>query len=228
MKYARIIDRGECVSTHSLVIDGVPANVTEWKKYNFYPQNNMVGELMNVNGYHVLHILPHIYVVMARIGIEEISEEEWRDGQKYNTYTGMDEKQWKLYNFFQWSLLKDEEINEPKCFDSFIKNEAHTQFIYTLNEIVKGAERQQKKISDYAEKIKSSQIMYMTYTDFIKKVVGDINVFINNNCLSLSDKDIVSWCLAVYVLAYNRALGPIAQKEDWEVFNDCYSVIYNG
>ena len=78
MVYARIIDRGECESTNPLVVDGVPANVSEWKKYNFYPQNNMVGELMKVNNINVLHILPHIYVVMNK-GIEIITEEEWNE-----------------------------------------------------------------------------------------------------------------------------------------------------
>ena len=227
MVYARIIDRGECESTNPLVVDGVPANVSEWKKYNFYPQNNMVGELMKVNNINVLHILPHIYVVMNK-GIEIITEEEWNEGQQYNTYTGMDERQWKIHNQWQWLLLKEEELINPKVFDSYIRNEAHTQFVYTLNEIVKGEERQQKKINDYATKIKSSDMMFLCYSDFIKRVVRDIRGFLGNNGLGLNDKDILSWFLAVYVLAYNRALGPIAQKEDWEIFNDCYSAIYNG
>ena len=227
MLYARIIDRGECESTNPLVVDGVPANVSEWKKYNFYPQNNMVGELMKVNNINVLHILPHIYVVMNK-GIEIITEEEWREGQQYKTYTGMDERQWKIHNQWQWLLLKEEELISPKVFDSYIRNEAHTQFIYTLNQIGKGEERQQKKINEYAAKIKSSDIMFLTYNDFVKRVVSDIRKFLSNNGLGLGDKDILSGFLAVYVLAYNRALGPIAQKEDWEIFNDCYSAIYNG
>lgn len=70
--------------------------------------------------------------------------------------------------------------------------------------------------------------MFLTYTDFIKRVVSDIRRFLGNNGLGLGDKDILSWFLAIYVMAYNRALGPIAQKEDWEIFNDCYSAIYNG
>ena len=227
MVYARIIDKGECESTNHLVVDGVPANITEWKKYNFYPQNNMVGELLKVNNVNVLHIMPRIYVVMNN-GIELISEEEWREGQKYNVCTGMDEKQWKIYNQWQWLLLKEEELSRPKVFDSPIRKEAHAQFVYTLNEVGKGAERQQKKINDYTSKIKNSQIMFLAYSDFVKRVVNDIKLFVDNNCLSLSDKDIVSWCLCIYVLAYNRALGAIAQKEDWELFNDCYYAIYNG
>ena len=227
MLYARIIDKGECESTNPLIVDGVPANITEWKKYNFYPQNNMVGEVLKVNYLNVLHILPRIYVVMNK-GIEIITEEEWREGQQYNAYTGMDERQWKIHNQWQWLLLKEEELVNPKVFDSYIRNEAHTQFIYTLNQIGKGEERQQKKINEYAAKIKSSDIMFLTYNDFVKRVVSDIRKFLSNNGLGLGDKDILSWFLAVYVLAYNRALGPIAQKEDWEIFNDCYSAIYNG
>ena len=173
MLYARIIDRGECESTNPLIVDGVPANITEWKKYNFYPQNNMVGELLKVNNLNVLHILPRIYVVMNK-GIEFITEEEWREGQKYNTCTGMDERQWKMYNQWQWLLLKEEELRNPKVFDSPVREEAHSQFVYTLNEVGKGGERQQKKINDYTAKIKQSQIMFLTYSDFVKKVVKDI------------------------------------------------------
>lgn len=231
MEYARIVDKGQCASTIPLIVDGVPANITEWKKYNFYPQNNMVGELLKVKNENVLHIMPHIYVVMSNtptIGFEIITEEEWREGQKYNTYTGMDERQWKIHTQWQWLLLKEEELYNPKVFDSYIRNEAHTQFVYTLNQIGIGEERQQKKINDYATKIKSSDIMFLTYTDFIKRVVSDIRRFLGNNGLGLGDKDILSWFLAIYVMAYNRALGPIAQKEDWEIFNDCYSAIYNG
>lgn len=44
--YVKIIDKGECFSTTMEFINGIYANKTEWAKYNFYPQNGMVGEIV--------------------------------------------------------------------------------------------------------------------------------------------------------------------------------------
>lgn len=228
MVYARIIDKGECESTNSLIVDGVPANVGEWKKYGFYPQNNMVGELIYVQDIPVLHIMEHIYVVMTESGIQRISEEEWQDGQRYNVCTGMDERQWKIYTQYRGRIqFQAAELNNPKHFDTELKSIAHKQFVYALVEIGKGDERAQRVINNYAAHIKSSSMLHLTYKEAIQKIKTDITRFINENCLSLEDKDILSWYLCIYVLAYERALGPIAQKEDWEIFNDCYVSIYS-
>lgn len=90
MRYAKITDRGECMSTMNLVVDGVPANKGEWAKYNFYPKNDMVGEVMLVRGFNVLKIMEGIYVPMSPLGIVEISGDEYERGKVNNVCTGMD------------------------------------------------------------------------------------------------------------------------------------------
>ena len=69
------------MSTMNLVVDGVPANKWEWDKYNFYPKNDMVGEVMQVRGFNVLKIMDGIYVPMSPLGIAEISAEEYERGE---------------------------------------------------------------------------------------------------------------------------------------------------
>lgn len=96
--YVKIIDKGECFSTTSEFIDGVYANRTEWEKYNFYPQNGMVGEIVKrTPSAYIVKIMDGIYVPMTRNGIQEIEYDEFLAGQKNNECSGMDERQ-KRFN----------------------------------------------------------------------------------------------------------------------------------
>jgi len=94
--YAKIINKGECYSTTQLTVNGVPANKWEWAKYNFYPQNGMVGELLTVNGKNVLKILEGVYVPMTKAGFIEISYKEYEAEKINNVCSGMDERQKKI------------------------------------------------------------------------------------------------------------------------------------
>ena len=108
MNYAKIIDSGECYSTLNISVDGIPANRNQWAKYNFYPQNGMVGVLLSVNGYSILKIKDGIYVPMSQRGIVEISEAEYLSGVKNNVCSGMNEKQANInreYDGFQRANL---------------------------------------------------------------------------------------------------------------------------
>ena len=221
MQYARIIDKGECESTNPLVVDGVPANITMWKRYNFYPQNNMVGELMLVNGINVLHIMEDIYVVMHK-GLEIISEEEWREGQQFNVCVGLDDKQWALYMLTQACLLKKEAKESPKQFATEVEKEAYEVFIATLFQILRGEELQQKKINSLAIRMKSSSLHLVSYQVAKYRMLSEIRNFLRGNGLEMDDFEIVSYYLCIYALAYNRTLGPIAIKEDCEIFNELY------
>lgn len=110
MKFAKIIDKGECYSTLNLKVNEIFANREEWRKYNFYPKNGMVGIVITVSGYIVLKIKDGIYVPMASKGIQYIDEEEFNKGQINNVCCGMDERQTKLnkmYDNFQSSLVDD-------------------------------------------------------------------------------------------------------------------------
>lgn len=95
--YVKIIDKGECFSTTMEYIDGVYANRTEWAKYNFYPKNGMVGEVVKrTPSAYILKIKEGIYVPMTPNGIKEISYDEYIAGQANNVCNGMDERQKKI------------------------------------------------------------------------------------------------------------------------------------
>ena len=99
-RYAKIVDRGECISSSGISVNGVPANKYEWAKYNFYPQNGMVGEIIpiipNIATDFVLKILDGIYVPMTPQGIVEISSKEFEENKHNNVCVGMDARQQRI------------------------------------------------------------------------------------------------------------------------------------
>ena len=93
-KYAKIIDKGECLSTigtnsqfHDKWKDEntrLKSNKEEWIKFNFYPQNDMVGEVIDnfhnhIWGFNIfiLKINENIFVPLSEKGIEFISYNEF-------------------------------------------------------------------------------------------------------------------------------------------------------
>ena len=95
--YVKIIDKGECFSTTMEFINGIYANKTEWAKYNFYPKNGMVGEIVKrTPSAYIVKIKEGIYVPMTRKGIKEITYEEYLAGQPNNVCNGMDERQKRI------------------------------------------------------------------------------------------------------------------------------------
>lgn len=92
--YVKIINEGECFSTTMEFINGVYANRTEWAKYNFYPRNDMVGEVVKrTPSAYIIKIKDGIYVPMTRNGIQEITYEEYLSKQSNNVCTGMNTRQ---------------------------------------------------------------------------------------------------------------------------------------
>lgn len=95
--FVKIIDCGECFSTTMEFIDGVYANRTEWEKYNFYPQNGMVGEVVKITPRaYIVKIKDGIYVPMTKRGIKEITKEDYLANKGKNICRGMDERQQKI------------------------------------------------------------------------------------------------------------------------------------
>lgn len=107
--FVKIIDKGECFSSTMEYINGVYANKDEWAKHNFYPKNGMVGELVKrTPSAFIVKIAEGIYVPMTRNGIKEISESEYRAGLKNNVCSGMDERQTRINQQFNWrNILPD-------------------------------------------------------------------------------------------------------------------------
>ena len=57
-QYAEIVDKGECRSTlQSFFINGVIANREQWARYNYYPQNGHVGELVEYRKGDLKHLI---------------------------------------------------------------------------------------------------------------------------------------------------------------------------
>ena len=95
--YVKVIDSGECFSTTNETFNGVPANRDEWAKYNFYPQNDMVGEVVKNDGDYLVKFADGIYVPFTKRGVVEISPEEYHAAkQNEGPYTGMNERQKRL------------------------------------------------------------------------------------------------------------------------------------
>lgn len=105
--YVKVIDRGECFSTTNEAFNGIPANRTEWAKYNFYPQNDMVGEVVKDDGDYLVKFAEGIYVPFTKRGVVEISAEEYHEAkQNEGPYTGMDERQKRLNDELDAYLAK--------------------------------------------------------------------------------------------------------------------------
>lgn len=91
--FAKIIDKGECFS--SIIDDSFynwkneiiksKAGKAEWNKHNFYPQNGMVGEIVDTFenelwriDVYVLLVDDYFYIPMSRKGIKLINEGEYK------------------------------------------------------------------------------------------------------------------------------------------------------
>ena len=117
MKYAKIVDKGECMSTlHQLpVLWPEPflkdvANKLEWAKYGFYPSNDLVAEIpyeitKSIFGQnlgmtiYILRIDDRFYVPMTVKGIEFITQEEYLRLKPKNQLRGMDARQERINAF---------------------------------------------------------------------------------------------------------------------------------
>lgn len=105
-EYVKIIDCGECISTSDIVVNGIPADKWEWAKYNFYPKNDMVGEVVPPeqfttrfvlgNSVLVIRIMDGVYVPMSTIGVVEITKKEYESGLVNNICVGMDDRQRRI------------------------------------------------------------------------------------------------------------------------------------
>ena len=125
MEYAKIIDKGECMST-LYTFPQIPwpepflkdvANKIEWAKYNFYPSNGLVAEVpyiikrdmsrgIDIDVF-ILRINNRYYVPMTGKGIQFITESEYKQSVPNNVIKDMDYRQQQINGFddFMNSLL---------------------------------------------------------------------------------------------------------------------------
>ena len=133
MNYAKIIDKGECFSSLNLNVNGIPANSNEWAKHDFYPKNDMVGVVMNINGYIILKINENIYVPMSSNGITYINETEYIAGLVNNTCTGMDKKQEQINRSYNEVISRPYSFGKPDYKEYFWKDIVDNLTIRTNN-----------------------------------------------------------------------------------------------
>lgn len=115
--FAEIIDKGECLSTlHLNASISWPdqnlkrlANREEWSKYDFYPSNGLVGEIIHMinSTIYILKINNKYFVPMSKDGIRFISESEFKSKKDLSNNSGMDNRQKKInsdYDNFMKSM----------------------------------------------------------------------------------------------------------------------------
>lgn len=225
-KYARIIDRGECYSTSKLVINGVPANKTAWADYNFYPKDDMVGELLLVNGCNVLKITDYIYVQMSSAGIEEITEEEYRAGLKNNVFTGMDDRQKRINDQLD-ALQGQEDLMFGKKFKavSEMSPEDQDAEIYCFsakNALARMHDELVPRISDMATTLRLQHIETLAYDSVIQRLtefsIADMGIF----GYLKNDKEQAVWFIGLWTKAYEEALDGIG----FHTFDETFKRVY--
>ena len=220
MRYAKITDRGECMSTMNLVVDGVPANKWEWAKYNFYPKNDMVGEVMLVRGFNVLKIMEGIYVPMSPLGIVEISADEYERGKVNNVCTGMDARQQNINDGIEGHSLFQEAFMRP---GQQMPSEAEIYYISFRHSAARQGEPLQHRINYMARQLEDSDIVHLPYNHAVTRIVMMVKGMMRDEGWQLNDVDGVSWFLGLTVTAYIRALGTFNQRTDRELFVECFN-----
>ena len=220
MKYAKIIDKGECYSTLGLVVNGVPANKQEWAKYNFYPKNEMVGEVIYVNGMIVLKITEDIYVPMSSRGVVEITEKDYIEGKKNNVFTGMDERQRKINDGVDAWINLEQMLKGRIVKDYTAQLEQDAEIYYSSYRLAvsKQGESIQYRINMLAKSLANSTIVRIPLNQAINLILSYVKEEMGHEGWQLDDVDGVSWFLGLYDSSYVRALGMMALVTEREVF----------
>ena len=221
MKYAKIIDKGECLST----LDRFPqipwpetwlkdvANKVEWAKYNFYPSNGLVAEVPYVISrdvtlgidldVYILKITENLYVPMTIKGVKFIEEAEYIRLKPDNKLKGMDERQQRINS---WDDL----------FTSFpldCRNPGNLEFeadIYCRSakySISKNAMEISSQIAGLAQEYRDHNIELYSRTEVVDLIVRWVRNAVSQNGWDSNDKDGVSWFAALFVKSYCVAMN---------------------
>lgn len=245
MKYARIIDAGECMSTTQMKCDGVFANRYEWAKYNFYPQNGMVGEIHDVNGVSILKIMDGVYVPMLNRGFIEISFEEYKSQQGNNVASGMNERQRRINDQYDSTVASEGYLAQAgmgsipghlagsmellsymmhagrRCNDA--DENARYQYSRSLRELSENSSRYEKFIVQYIIPIMDVEdpgiLRRQELLNFIcQKVQSQLAEFGYDS----TDKDTLGLFTLLWVKGYLRWMRALGTESENTLFTDCY------
>ena len=190
----------------------------------------MVGELMLVNGCHVLNITDDIYVHMSSDGIQEISENEYKAGLKNNVFTGQDERQ-KRINEQVDVLLEKEDLMHGKRFKevSEMSPEDQDAEIYCFsakNALAKMHDELVPRISDMATTLRLQHIETLAYDNVIQRLaefsMADMGIF----GYLKNDKEQAVWFIGLWTKAYEEALDGIGFHSFDETFKKVYKTYW--
>ena len=109
--YVEIIDKNRCNPYVDLTIEGIKANSTEWVKYNFYPQNGIVGELIgdahiSSGLVYIIQVMEKVFVPIDPSGIKNITQSEFKSRYFKNKEIGID-KNSENDNAVSTQIMKD-------------------------------------------------------------------------------------------------------------------------
>lgn len=95
IKYVEIINADACQPITSATINGIPACSDEWKKYNFYPRNGIVGAVIAEGQIHlgkvlVIEVLKNVFIPILPHGVKNITESEFLSKVNNNKTLGRD------------------------------------------------------------------------------------------------------------------------------------------
>lgn len=219
-RYARIIDRGECYSTSNLIVNGIRAHKSEWAKYNFYPQNGMVGEILTVNGCTVLKVLEGIYVRMTPNGIQEITQQEYEREKVKNVCTGMDERQKRINNQLD-SYLEHKKFQEMSAMDE--DNREVAIYCFSAKKALALQHDQLiPRIASLAQTLRMQHISNLSFDKVIDRLTDFVTADMRMETYNPYDKESLSWFTGLWVKAYEEALDGIG----FHSFDDIFTKVY--
>lgn len=228
MKYVRIIDKGECMSTLHLV-PTFPwpepflkeiANKEEWAKYKFYPSNGLVAQVPyfvkfkqmfigTVVDVYILKITDNIYVPMTANGIEFISEETYLAECPNNKLRNMDVKQENLNDRLDSFL--DMLNNRPAeyiggRFPFGIEKEADIYCNSVKSSFATyNPDEHNDIIEHYSQYFRSHDMVEWSKEYFISELIRWTKSEVRDNGWEDDDEDGVAYCMGLFIKGWCRA-----------------------
>jgi len=226
-RYARIIDRGECYSTSNLIVNGIRAHKSEWAKYNFYPQNGMVGEILIVNGCTVLKVLDGVYVQMSPAGIQEITQQEYEKEKVNNVCTGMDERQKRINSQLDSYLEELSIYSGGKRFQEMATMDEDDREIAiycfsTKKALALQHDQLVPRIASLAQTLRMQHISSLPYNQVIERLTDFVTADMRMETYNPYDQESLSWFTGLWAKAYEEALNGIGFHSFDEVFTKIY------
>lgn len=237
MQYARIVDKGECMSTlHNLTQFPWPApflkevaNRTEWAKHDFYPSNDLVGEVpyiikqdwsrMIAQDVYILLINQQFWVPMTIKGIVFISQEEYEQSRPNNIIRGMDERQERI-NAFNWDSLTKPKFSQHNV---LLDLDADIYCRATYQSVVQHASP--ARITSMAMDLLRQGCEEWSLNALTSNMVEWVKKDVTASGWELTDKDGVSWWIGLYAMAYTKTRTDNLHPFD-EIFKNAYILYF--